>query len=137
MVSLNHTELATGEDKTFITDLWAQTFKSENQEEINMLAQQNEYIKEAVSGMKELLADENIRQRCQEREDYAYWQRIRVDMHKQELEKQERVLAERDEALANLAEKERQHQQELIEKDQEIADLKARLAALESSSRQN
>lgn len=58
-------------------------------------------------------------------------------MHKQELEKQERVLAERDEALANLAEKERQHQQELIEKDQEIADLKARLAALESSSRQN
>lgn len=102
-----------------------------------MLAQQNEYIKEAVSGMKELLADENIRQRCQEREDYAYWQRIRVDMHKQELEKQERVLAERDEALANLAAKERQHQQELIEKDQEIADLKARLAALESSSRQN
>ena len=137
VVSLNHTELTTEEDKTFITDLWAQTFKAENQEEINMLAQQNEYIKEAVSGMKELLADEKIRQRCQEREDYAYWQRIRVNMRKQELEKQERVLAERDEALANLAEKERQHQQELIEKDQEIADLKARLAALESSSRQN
>lgn len=102
-----------------------------------MLVQQNEYIKEAVSGMKELLADEKIRQRSQEREDYAYWQRIREDMRKRELEKQERILAERDEALANLAEKESQHQQELIEKDQEIADLKARLAALESSSRQN
>lgn len=86
---------------------------------------------------EKLLADEKIRQRCQEREDYAYWQRIRVDMRKQEPEKQERVLAERDEALANLAEKESQHQQELFEKDQEIADLKARLAALESSSRQN
>ena len=28
VINLNHTELATEEDKTFITDLWAQTFKA-------------------------------------------------------------------------------------------------------------
>lgn len=108
MINLNHTELATEEDKTFSTDLWA-------------------------------------------REDFEYWERIKENGHKRELEKKEKALAEKDEALAekekalaekdvalaNFAEKENQHQQELIEKDQEIADLKARLAALESSSRQN
>ena len=130
VVNLNHTELATEEDKTFITDLWARTFKAENWEEINMLAQQNEYIKEAVSGIAVLTEDEQIRQQYQAREDFEYWERIKENGHKQELKKKEKALAEKDKALANLTEKESRYLQE-------IADLKTQLTALETSSKQN
>ena len=42
-----------------------------------MLAQNNEYLQEAVSGVRQLTAEEKIRQRCQARETNAYWERIR------------------------------------------------------------
>ena len=35
-----------------------------------MLAQQNEYLREAVSGVAILTEDEKIRQQCQAREDF-------------------------------------------------------------------
>jgi len=34
-------------------------------DEINMLAQNNEYLQEAVSGVRQLTAEEQIRQQCQ------------------------------------------------------------------------
>ena len=127
VVNSNHTELATEEDKTFSTDLWARAFKTESWEEINMLAKQNEYLKEAVSGIAVLSKDEQIRQQCQAREDFEYWERIRENGHKRELAKLRQELTEKDSF----------YQQELSGKDQEIADLKARLAALEASSQEN
>ena len=42
-----------------------------------MLAQNNEYLQETVSGVRQLTAEEQIRQQCQAREDYLYWERIR------------------------------------------------------------
>ena len=95
-----------------------------------MLAQQNEYIKEAVSGIAVLTEDEQIRQQYQAREDFEYWERIKENGHKQELKKKEKALAEKDKALANLTEKESRYLQE-------IADLKTQLTALETSSKQN
>ena len=49
-----------------------------------MLAQNNEYLKEAVSGVRQLTEDEKIRQQCQAREDFEYWERIRNN-HMKEL----------------------------------------------------
>lgn len=77
-----------------------------------MLAQQNEYLQEAVSGIAILTEDEKILQQCQAREDFEYRERMRENKYKRELEEK-------------LAEKDNQHQLE-------IAKLNARIAELES-----
>lgn len=42
-----------------------------------MLAQNNEYLQEVVSGVRQLTEEEKIRQQCDARETNAYWERIR------------------------------------------------------------
>ncbi len=155
VVNLNHTELATEKDKTFSTDLWARAFKAESWEEINMLAQQNEYLKEAVSGIAVLTEDEQIRQQCQAREDFEYWERIKENGHKRELAEKDRQyqmeLAEKDKLhqmeltekdklhQMELTEKDKLHQMELTEKDRqyqmELAKLTTRIAELEARNK--
>lgn len=143
VVNLNHTELATEKDRDFGTDLWARIFRSTTWEEIHMLAKQNEYLQEAVSGVAVLTEDEQIRQQCQAREDFEYWERIKENGHKRELEEKDKALTEKDKALAErdkaLAEKDKalaEKDKALAEKDNqyllEISDLKARIAELES-----
>lgn len=70
VIDLTHTNLATEEDKRFHIDNWAKLFKATTWEEIKMLASENEYIKEAAKTMFELSADEQIRKRCLDREEY-------------------------------------------------------------------
>ena len=77
VIDLTQIELATEEDQTYGVDLWARVFTATTWEEINMLAQNSEYLQEAVSGVRELTEEEKIRQRCQARETNAYWERIR------------------------------------------------------------
>ena len=74
-----------------------------------MLAQNNEYLQETVSGVRQLSAEEKIRQQCQAREDYLYWERIR----KKQTERLQTQLADAQAKLAS--------------KDAEIARLKALL----------
>ena len=50
-----------------------------------MLAQNNEYLQEAVSGVRQLTEDEKIRQQCEAREMNAYWERIREADHQNAL----------------------------------------------------
>lgn len=109
MVDLTQIELATEEDKHYEIDLWAKVFLATTWEEINMLAQNNEYLQEAVSGVRQLTAEEQIRQQCQAREDHLYWERIR-QARTERLETQ----------LANA-------QAEIADKDAEIARLLALL----------
>lgn len=77
VIDLTKIELATEEDKYYEIDLWAKVFLANTWEEINMLAQNNEYLQEAVSGVRQLTEEEKIRQQCQAREDHLYWERIR------------------------------------------------------------
>ena len=84
VVDLTQIERATADDQKFNIDLWARVFTATTWEEIEVLAQNNEYLKEAVSGVRQLTEDEKIRQQCQAREDFAYWERIRNN-HMKEL----------------------------------------------------
>ena len=77
VVDLTQIALATEDDKNHDIDLWARIFTATTWEEIEMLAQDNDYLKEAVSGVRQLTEDEQIRQQCQAREDFEYWERIR------------------------------------------------------------
>ncbi len=128
VVNLNQISLATEEDKSFGTDLWAKVFKAESWEEINMLAKQNEYLQEAVSGVAVLTEDEQIRQQCQAREDFEYWERIRENGHKRELaEKDRKYQLKLDEKEQELAEKDAKYQQQLSELNARIAELESKI----------
>ena len=83
VVDLTQIERATDNDKSHDIDLWARVFTATTWEEIEVLSQNNEYLKEAVSGVRQLTEDEKIRQQCQAREDFAYWERIRNNRMKE------------------------------------------------------
>ncbi len=103
VLDLTQINLATSEDKAYLIDYWAALFKAKTWEEIKMLAEKNEYLNEASETMFQLSADELIKKRCRDREEYY-----------QDLRNYERVIAEmkntikdKDTAIANItAEKE-------------------------------
>lgn len=85
VLDLSHIELATEEDKMYHIHKWAMLFKATTWEEIKMIAEQNEYLQEASKTMFQMSADELIRKRCRDREEYY-----------QDLRNYERVIAEKD-----------------------------------------
>lgn len=70
VLDLTRIDLANEEDKACQLDCWARFFKATTWEEINMLAQNNEAIKEAAATVYQLTQEERIRMECEAREDY-------------------------------------------------------------------
>ena len=60
-----------------------------------MLAQKDSMIKEASDTILQLSQDEQIRQRCEARADYLFWQRVEEEYKKELEEKQKKVLSEK------------------------------------------
>lgn len=104
VVDLSRIDLATEEDKKYHIDEWAALFKATTWEEIKMLASKNEYLNEAAQTIYQMSAEERIRKRCRDREEYY-----------QDLRNYERAIAERDNTIAErdniIAEQEEQIQQ--------------------------
>ena len=75
VLDLTHIELASKQDKALQLDCWAKLFKATTWEEINMLAQENEAIREAAETVYQLTREERIRMECEAREDYYRTQR--------------------------------------------------------------
>ncbi len=96
VVNLSRIDLATDEDKKYQIDYWARLFKAATWEEIHMLASENDYINEASNTMLWLSAEEDIRKRCQDREEY--YREIRT--YKRIIAEKDSLLAERDSLLA-------------------------------------
>lgn len=86
-----------------------------------MLAQKDSMIKEASDTILQLSQDEQIRQRCEARADYLYWQRIEEEYKKELEEKYQKVLSEKQ-----------QLEKENLEKIARIKELEAQLAMKES-----
>lgn len=107
VLDLTRIDLATVEDRMYGIDHWAALFKSGTWEEIRMLAQENEDIREASGTIYQLTREEDIRQQCEAREDYYRRQRsVEIYMQKQEdtIRQQRRQLAEKDGTIAALLE---------------------------------
>lgn len=130
VVNLTQIECATKEDKTYGIDLWARVFTATTWEEIEVLAQNNEYLKEAVSGVRQLTEDEKIRQQCQAREDYAYWERIRNVRMKELSDGLEQAKDELQQTQDEL----QQAQEAFAQKEAELAKALARIAELEGKN---
>ena len=122
VVDLTQIERATEEDKQYDIDLWARVLTATTWEEIDMLAKDNEYLRETSNAMYELDQDRLIRQQCQAREDFLYWERIKENRNK-------RVEAELANAKAELANKNAELEQQKAELEQQKAEL-AKLRAL-------
>lgn len=108
VVDLTHIELATEEDKRYHIHEWAALFKADTWEEIRMIASKNEYLAEAAQTMFRMSADDLVRKRCRDREEYY-----------QDLRNYERVIAEREEKI----ERDRvEHEQDLRNYERVIAE---------------
>lgn len=70
VLDLTKTDMATEEDKAYHIDRWASLFKATTWEEIKMLAQKDEYIKDASDTIYHLTREEKILLQCEAREDY-------------------------------------------------------------------
>lgn len=102
VVNLTQIERATEEDKKYGIDLWARVLTAKTWEEIDMLAQDNEYLRETSNAMYELDKDRLIRQQCQAREDFLYWERMKENRTKRmeaKIAEQEAELAAKDAEL--------------------------------------
>ena len=97
-----------------------------------MLAKKNEYLQEAVSGVRQLTADEQIRQLCQAREDYEYWERVRSTYHEQQLKERDDTIAQQDETISQQGQTIQLQSQLLEEKEAALAAALARIAELET-----
>ena len=128
MVDLSQIDLATDEDKAFHIDYWAALFKAMTWEDIRMLASKNEYLDEASKTIFQLSADEQIRKRCRDREEY--YQDIRN--YEREVKKLHKTI---DENITIISEKDAiisQTNAALAEKDSMIEKLLAEINALKS-----
>ena len=102
VVDLTQIERATEKDKQYGIDLWARVLTAKTWEEIDMLAQDNEYLRETSNAMYELDKDRLIRQQCQAREDFLYWERMKENRTKRmeaKIAEQEAELAAKDAEL--------------------------------------
>lgn len=70
VLDLSRIDLATEKDRQYQLDYWAALFKAKTWEELQMLAQNNNYFKEASETVYQLTQEEQIRQQCLAREDY-------------------------------------------------------------------
>lgn len=88
VVDLSRIDMATEEDKKYYIHDWACLFKAATWEELKMIASRNEYLKEASQTIFRLSAEEEIRKRCRDREEYY-----------QDLRNYERAIAEKEEKI--------------------------------------
>lgn len=124
VVDLTQIERATEEDKQYDINLWARVLTAKTWEEVDMMAQDNEYLRETSNAMYELDQDRLIRQQCQAREDFLYWERIKENRNKRTEEQLAAANAELDRRRTELTDKDAK----LADKDAELADKDAKLA---------
>lgn len=121
VVDLKHMELATQEDKEWKLDYWAALFKATTWEELKMLAQQSQILKEAVETVYDLTADEAIREQCKAREKHIMEMKTLVKEKEIALAK----LKQSEQQVEQLSQQNKQLSQQNEQLQQEIERLKA------------
>ena len=94
VVDLSRIDLATEEDRKYHIHEWAMLFKARTWEEMKMLAARDEYLQEASETIFRMSADDLVRKRCLDREEYYqdlrnYERAIEEGEKKRELERLE------------------------------------------------
>jgi predicted transposase/invertase (TIGR01784 family) len=69
VVELNHTDMASDEDKQYGIDVWARLFKANSWEEIKMITKNNPSLSSTAESIYLYNSDEQVRELCRRRED--------------------------------------------------------------------
>ena len=128
VVDLSRIDLATEEDKKYHIHEWALLFKSTTWEEIKMLASKDEYLQEASETMFRMSADDLVRKRCRDREEYYqdlrnYERKIELDQieHEQDiLSYKQKIEQDRLEHEQDIRSYEQKIEQNRLEHEQDI-----------------
>ena len=82
VVELNHTDMATDEDKAYGIDTWAKLFKAKTWEEIKMITQSNPSLNSAAEAIFMSTANADILEQCRIREDNIAHEKYQAEMIK-------------------------------------------------------
>ena len=97
-IDLTRIDLAVDEDKRSRIDEWAEFFKAKTWEDMKMLAEKNESIGKAISGVWQLTEEEKIRERCRARDEWI----INDNYKTQKLKQQEEEIRLKDAEIEQL-----------------------------------
>ena len=144
VVDLSRIDLATDEDKRYHIHDWACLFKAVTWEELKMIASKDEYLKEAAQTIFRMSADDEIRKRCRDREEYYqdlrnYERKIEQDRkeHEEDLRNYERKIEQdRKEHEEDLRNYERKIEQDRKEHEEAIAEKEEKLARVTEEKEQ-
>ena len=93
VLELNHTDMATSEDRLYGIDIWAKLFKANTWEEIKMITKDNPSMSSTAEAIFMSTADEKIREQCRIREDNIAHEIYQTNLIK--------TLTEKNESLSN------------------------------------
>ena len=133
MLQLN--QLGNPKDERDIPEIyyWAQLFKAKTWEEIQMLAEKNECIKQSIATLQELTADEKARMQMEARERYRRDLAASVELGKQQsAEVIQRLQAEKEKAEEESKQKDERIRKVQEEKDAMQSELEERIRSLET-----
>ena len=134
VLDLSRIDLAAEEDIQYKLDHWAALFKAKTWEELQMLAKNNNYFKEASETVYQLTQEEQIRQQCLAREDYNRTMKgieNNFAAQKHEISALKKDLADANQRISEKEQLLSEKDQQLSEKDDLIASLQAQLAEKE------
>ena len=116
VVDLSRIDLATEEDRKYHIHEWAALFKAATWEEIRMIAGKDEYLQEASETIYRMSADELVRKRCRDREEY--YQDLRsyeraIEKYERDKEEHEQDLRNYERAIEKYERDRKEHEQDL------------------------
>ena len=129
VLDLSRIDLATEEDRQYQLDYWAALFKAKTWEELQMLAQNNHYFKEASETVYELTQEERIRQQCLAREDYNRTMKgieNNLAAQKHEISTLKKDLADANQQLSEKTQQLSEYQQHIQALEAQLAEYKAK-----------
>ncbi len=103
VVDLTQIDNATEEDKSSKIDYWAHLFKAKTWEELQMLAQNDEYLQEAATSIRIANEAQIIREQCRAREDALRRERTLERDNKRLLAEKASLLEEKASLLEEIA----------------------------------
>lgn len=126
VVDLTQIDRATEEDKKYGIDKWARLLTATTREEIDMLTEKHEVFTGTATIIYDFNEDRLMRQQCQAREDFLYWERIKENRNKRmeaKIAEQEAEIATKDAEIAR-------QQAELERQQVELEKLRSQLKSL-------
>ncbi len=142
VLDLSRIDLAAEEDRQYKLDHWAALFKAKTWEELQMLAQNNHYFKEASETVYQLTQEEQIRQQCLAREDYNRTmkgiennfaaQKHEISTLKKDLADANQRISEKDQQISEKDQQISEKDQQLSEKDQQLSEKDVLIASLQA-----